>query len=212
MESIAVYEGDSRLVLHWARPLHSINIIGTMGSGKTTLLRKLYSRYKWGKHSSTITSIYFQYLHDKEAHDSFFSELSRLKTKYVYIAIDDISFQGYDSVTRGFMRRLTKIRHVNKRVKRWVVATAMHYSKAALPFLRFGHVKILTSLTDPEEIDNLRWSFTTKALWDYYRLYTSDPFGHWILANWLGNIFISKVSKPRQRCWDVVVNGPECIE
>jgi hypothetical protein len=182
-----------------------------MGSGKTTLLRKLYSRYKWGKHSSTVTSVYFQYIHDEDAHAKFFETLKSIKTKYVYVAIDDISFQGYDKLTRMFMHRLSKIRHINRNVKRWVVATAMHYSRAALPFLRFGHVKILTSLTDPEEIENLRWSFTTKALWDYYRLYTQDPFGHWILVNWLGNIFITKVGKPHSKCWDVVVNGPPCI-
>ena len=205
-------QGDiQKITLRWARPLHMINIIGTMGSGKTTLLRKLYARYKWGKYKGTVVSVYMQYEHDRELHKQFWDTLKELDYKYVFIAIDDISFTSYDKLTRTFMRQLTKVRHLNRNVRKWVIATAMHYSKATLPFLRFGHVKILTSLTDPEEIENLRWTFTTQALWDYYHLYTRDPFGHWVLVNWLGSIFITKINKPRSKCWDIVVNGPECV-
>lgn len=198
--------------LRWVKPLHLVNLIGTMGSGKTTLLRKLYSLYKVGRRSDSSVSVYFQYKHDKKLIEKFWDTIKELEGyRYVFIAIDDISFTGYDKLTRSFMRSLTKVRHINRTVDRWVIATAMHYSKATLPFLRFGHTKILTSLTDPEEIENLRWTFTTKALWDYYFLYTSDPFGHWVLVNWLGQIFISKVYRPRHRCWDIVVSGPKCV-
>ncbi|OWJ55617.1 hypothetical protein [Pyrodictium delaneyi] len=204
---------DRRISLRWVPPLHYVNIIGIMGSGKTTLARKIYARYKWGKKSSEVVSVYFQYEHDKELHEEFWRTIARIRgKKYVFVVVDDVSFEtGHDKTTRRFLRELSKIRHRNRYVKRWVLVTIIHYSKAAVPFLRKGHTKVLTSLTDPEEIEQLRWSFTTQALWDYYDVYRMDPTGHWVLFNWLGNIFISKIYKPARRCWDIVVNGPECV-
>jgi hypothetical protein len=204
---------DRSISLRWVRPLHFITIIGVMGSGKTTLARKIYSRYKWGKLSSLVVSVYFQYERDPQLIEEFWRVLGSLRTKYAFVVIDDLSFQtGIDKMTREFLAGLAKIRHRNIQVKRWVLVTVMHYSKAAVPFLRQAHTKVLTSLADPEEIDQLRWSFTTQALWDYYDVYRLDPMGHWVLFNWLGNIFISKVAKPSKRCWDIVINGPKCID
>ncbi len=192
----------------WVRPLHMINIVGTMGSGKTTLLRRLYSEFRRGRRG--VTSIYFQY--DKDKAEEFWETVRSVEAAHVFVAIDDISF----SLTRGdreFLHRLSKIRHMNPRVKRWAVATSMHYSRATLPFLRQAATKILTSLNDPEEIENLKWTFTTQALWDYYYTYTAYPTEHFILVNWLGQIFITRFTKPRRhaRCWDIVVNGPRCV-
>lgn len=214
MEAASPLEGvfDRSISLRWVRPLHFISIIGVMGSGKTTLARKIYARYKWGKRSSEVASIYFQYERDPELIGEFWEAVKSLEVKYAFIVIDDLSFQtGVDRLTRGFLAELAKIRHRNPRVKRWILVTVMHYSKAAVPFLRQAHTKALTSLADPEEIEQLKWSFTTQALWDYYDVYRLDPTGHWVLFNWLGNIFISKVAKPAKRCWDLVVNGPECV-
>ncbi len=214
MKAVSPLEGvfDRSISLRWVRPLHFISIIGVMGSGKTTLARKIYARYKWGKLSSEVVSVYFQYERDSELIGEFWEAVKSLKAKYAFIVVDDLSFQtGVDRLTREFLAGLAKIRHGNPRVKRWVLATIMHYSKAAVPFLRQAHTKVLTSLADPEEIEQLRWSFTTQALWDYYDVYRLDPTGHWVLFNWLGNIFISKVAKPAKRCWDIVVSGPECV-
>ena len=214
MESVSIVEGvfDRSISIRWARPLHSITIIGVMGSGKTTLARKIYARYKWGKNSNDIVSVYLQYERDSEILSKFWKTIWALDKKYAFVVIDDLSFQtGIDKLSREFLSGLARIRHMNNKVKRWVIVTIMHYSRAVVPFLRFSHTKILTSLTDPEEIEQLKWSFTTQALWDYYDVYRLDPTGHWTLFNWLGNIFISKVAKPARRCWDVVVNGPECM-
>ena len=196
---------DRRPRLYWVKPLHKINIIGVMGSGKTTLALRLYGEFKRGQRGRKV-SVYFQY--DKSLKDEFWDAIRSLDADMAYVVVDDISF----SLDRPFMQELTRIRHKNRRVRRWALVTNMHYSKAALPFLRQSNTKILTSLTDPEEIENLRWNFTVQALWDYYYLYINEPQRHWVLINWMGQIFVSWFKKPRQRCWDVVVNGPECIE
>ena len=194
--------------MKWLKPLHMINLVGIMGSGKTTLLRKLYSEFRRGRRN--VVAIYFQY--DRSKIEDFFREIKRVKATHVYVAIDDISF-SISRTDRDFLHRLSKIRHENRRVKRWAIATAMHYSRATLPFLRQAATKILLSLNDPEEIENLKWSFTTTALWDYYYTYTAYPTAHFILVNWLGQIFITRFTRPRRnaRCWDVVVSGPECV-
>lgn len=197
-----------KVKLIWVKPLHQISIVGTMGSGKTTLARYLYSRYRWGRTKRGVVSVYFQF--DRENLDKFWETLKQLDTYYAYVVIDDISF----SLSRGdreFLHRLAKIRHLNRKVKRWVIVTAMHYSRATLPFVRQSHTKILTSLADPEEIEQLRWSFKLESLWDYYDVYRLMPTSHWILINWLGNIFITKFKKPRKKCWDIVVSGPACV-
>ncbi|ALL00066.1 hypothetical protein Pyrde_0016 [Pyrodictium delaneyi] len=193
--------------LRWVRPLHQINIVGVMGAGKTTLLMKLWALFK--RNHRPATSIYFQF--ERDLLDEFWEAVKSIETPYAYVAIDDISF-ALSRGDREFLHSLTKIRHLNRRVKKWVVATAMHYGKATLPFLRQSHTKVLLSLVEPEEIESLRWSFTVQALWDYYYVYVSDPLGHWALFNWLGQIFITRIHKPRRvRCWDIVVNGPECV-
>ena len=213
MGTVSTSEGvfDRSISLRWVRPLHSISITGLMGSGKTTLARKIYARYKWGKRSIEVVSVYFQYEHNKELIAEFWGKISELKAKYAFVVVDDISFTGYDKLTRAFLRELSKIRHKNRQVARWVVLTAFHYSKATLPFLRISHTRVLTSLANTEEIEALRLAFPVHALWDYYDVYRMDPMGHWVLFNWLGNVFISKVFKPASRCWDIVVNGPRCV-
>ncbi len=205
-ETLLEDSAPPRLV--WVKPLHHISIIGTMGSGKTTLARYLYSRYRWGRTKRGVASVYFQF--DREKLGEFWEAVKALDTYYAYIVIDDISF----SLSRGdreFLHSLAKIRHMNPRVKRWVLVTVMHYSRATLPFVRQSHSKILTSLADPEEIEQLRWSFKLEALWDYYDVYRMNPSGHWALFNWLGSIFITRFPRPRRRCWDIVVNGPRCV-
>ena len=201
---------DARPVrLVWVKPLHQVSIVGTMGSGKTTLARYLYSRFRWGRtRYGKIVSVYFQF--ERDMIDEFWKTVAQLDAKYAYIVIDDISF----SLSRGdreFLHRLAKIRHSNKKVRYWVIVTIMHYSRATLPFVRQSHSKILTSLADPEEIEQLRWSFKMESLWDYYDVYRIMPQSHWALFNWLGNIFITRFPRPRKRCWDIIVNGPECV-
>ena len=194
-------------------PLFKVAIIGLEGSGKTTLARYLYSIYRWGRHNPNagriVKSIYFMY--DKEKREELFKAIAEEKeANYLYIVIDDISF----SIThheRNFLNRLAKIRHSNKHIKRWVFVYIMHYSKGTIPFLRQANAKILTSLVEPESIEQLKYSFTVNALWDYYRVYTSAPDKHVILVNWMGNLFISKFKRPKARCWDIVVNGEECV-
>ncbi len=187
-----------------------INIIGHIGSGKTTLGFYLWRRWKWNTLSIYSTSIYFQY--DRDKVEEFWEAIKKVKKERVFVMIDDVSF-SMSLKDRSFLHQLTKIRHMNRRVKRWVVATAMHYSRATLPFLRQANIKILTSLTDPEEIENLKWTFTTNALWDYYRVYIDCPNCHYILVNWFGYIGISKFNKPyKNKCWGIVVNGPPCID
>ena len=208
MDQVAMLKDSHPPRLTFVKPLHQISIIGTMGSGKTTLARYIYSRYRWGRTKRGVTSIYFQF--ERDGLDSFWSAVKSLNTFYAFIVIDDISF----SLTRGdreFLNRIAKIRHMNTRVKRWVIVTVMHYSRATLPFVRQSHSKILTSLADPEEIEQLRWSFKLESLWDYYDVYRTMPTSHWALFNWLGNIFITRFPRPRRRCWDVVVSGPECV-
>ncbi|MEB3861207.1 MAG: hypothetical protein GSR84_03180 [Desulfurococcales archaeon] len=208
MEQATILEDTAPPKLVWVKPLHQISIVGTMGSGKTTLARYLYSRYRWGRAKRGVVSVYFQF--EREKIDVFWETLESLDAYYAYIVIDDISF----SLSRGdreFLHRLAKIRHANPSVKRWVVVTIMHYSRATLPFIRQSHSKILTSLADPEEIEQLRWSFKLESLWDYYDVYRTMPTSHWALFNWLGNIFITRFPRPRRRCWDIVVSGPECV-
>lgn len=191
-------------------PFTMINIIGHIGSGKTTLGFYLWRRWKWNILKRYVGSIYFQY--DRDKIDDFWEAIHSINKERVFVFIDDISF-SISYKDREFLHELTKIRHRNKKVRRWVVVTAMHYSRATLPFLRQANIKILTSLTDPEEIESLKWSFTVSALWDYYRVYTSCPECHYILLNWVGYIGISHFNKPRRyKCWDIVVNGSPCIE
>lgn len=188
--------------------MHMINVVGIMGSGKTTLLRRLYSEFRRGRRD--VISIYFQY--DREKEEEFWKAIKEVKARHVFVAIDDISF-SLSRADRAFLHKLSKIRHLNPSVYRWAVATAMHYSRATLPFLRQAATKIITSLNDPEEIENLKWSFTTQALWDYYYTYTAYPTAHFILVNWLGQIFITRFTRPRRqaRCWDIVISGPRCV-
>ena len=198
-----------RVRLRWVRPLHQINLVGVMGAGKTTTLVKLWALFK--RNHRPATSVYFQF--DRDRLDEFWEAVKQVETPYAFIAVDDISF-ALKRADRDFLHSLTKIRHLNRRVKKWALATAMHYSKATLPFLRQSHTKLLLSLVEPEEIESLRWSFTVQALWDYYYVYVSNPIGHYALVNWLGNIFITKIHKPkrqRSRCWDIVVSGPSCV-
>ena len=189
--------------LRWAKPLHKISIIGVMGSGKTTLAMRFYLHFRRGRRE--VTSVYFQY--DKDKKEELWETLRNLEARHVCLVIDDLSF----TLDRPFMQALTRVRHLNPAVSRWCLIVNMHYSKAVLPFLRYSHTKVLTSLTDPEEIENLRWNFTTQALWDYYWLYSANPDAHYILMNWRGRIFISWFKKPARKCWDIVVSGPECI-
>jgi len=190
-------------------PFLLINIIGHIGTGKTTLAFYLWRRWKWVTLSKYVGNIYFQY--DRSKVSEFWEAIKNYKKERAWVVVDDISF-AIGQKDREFLHTLTKLRHFNPRVKRWVVVTIMHYSRATLPFLRQAGVKILTSLTDPEEIEALRWSFTTSALWDYYRVYTECPECHYILVNWMGKIGISHFNKPkRNTCWEIVVNGNPCV-
>ena len=205
-----VADGEFRRI--WLRPLHTVNIVGIMGTGKTTLARYLYSLYKMGRAKKyRAVSVYFQY--DRNKIDDFLEALEEVDSYAAYVVIDDLSFAAVylDRTTRELMHSVSKIRHRNRRVKKWVIVTIQHYSKASLPFLRMAGTKILTSLTSTEEIEALRESFPIQVLWDYYYLYTREPSRHWILVNWLGQIGISRFRRPRRRCWDVVVSGPECV-
>ena len=207
--SLAADTGFRRV---WLRPLHTINIVGIMGTGKTTLARYLYSLYKMGRtRRYQAVSLYFQY--DRDKVDDFFEAIEALESYAAFVVLDDLSFAAtyLDKATRELLHGVAKIRHRNRRVKRWVVVTIQHYSKASLPFLRLAATKILTSLTSTEEIEVLREAFPVQVLWDYYPLYTREPTRHWILVNWLGQLGIARFRKPRRRCWDIVVNGPECV-
>ena len=208
--STLVVDGEFRRV--WLRPLHTVNIVGLMGTGKTTLARYLYSVFKWGRNEKyRAVSVYFQY--DKNKIEDFFEALESIEAYAAYVVLDDLSFAAthLDRATRELLHGVAKVRHRNRRVRRWVIVTIVHYSKAALPFLRLAATKILTSLTSTEEIEALREAFPVQTLWDYYHLYTREPTRHWILVNWLGQIGISRFRRPRRRCWDIVVNGPRCV-
>jgi len=203
---------DTQFKRIWLKPLHTINIVGIMGTGKTTLARYIYSLYKMGrKRKYQAVSVYFQY--DKNKIEDFFEAIESIEAYAVYVVIDDLSFAAtyLDKATRELLHGVSKIRHRNKRVKRWVIVTIQHYSKASLPFLRLAATKILTSLTSTEEIEVLREAFPIQVLWDYYHLYVREPTRHWILINWLGQIGISRFRRPRRRCWDIVINGQKCV-
>jgi len=196
----------------WLRPYHQIGIIGIPGTGKTTLARWLYSIYRWGRSSNgLVKSVYFQYEKDKQ--EDFFQAVRELRATYAYVVIDDLSFamQAMSRATREFLHNIMKIRHLNTSVKHWVVVFIAHYSRAVLPVLRQSATRILTAIPEPEEIEHLAYAFTRQLLWDYYYLYTSQPGAHWIAVNWLGQLGIARFRKPKQRCWDIVVSGPECV-
>ena len=194
----------------WLRPLHMVNVVGVMGSGKTVTLMKLKNIWKRIRAVGPKVSIYFQYEEDKV--EEFWETIRSIEAEKVFVAIDDISFV-LSAKQRRFLHALSKIRHMNPRVKHWVIATSIHYSRATLPFLRIAHTKILTSITNPEEIDALAESFPRSSLWDFYYVYTREPLRYWRLVNWLGVTFLTKFVYPaHQRCWDIVVNGPKCIK
>jgi len=194
----------------WVRPLHMVNIVGIMGSGKTVTLMKLKNIWKQIRATGPKVSIYFQYREDKV--DEFWETVKSVEAEKVFVAIDDISFIIQSQKQRRFLHALSKIRHLNPRVKQWTIATSIHYSRATLPFLRLAHTKILTSITNPEEIDALSDAFPRESLWDFYYVYTRNPLKYWRLVNWLGVVFLTRLTYPKQLCWDIVVHGPECVQ
>jgi hypothetical protein len=193
----------------WIRPLHMVNVVGVMGSGKTVTLMSLKNMWKRIRATGPKVSIYFQYNEDKV--DEFWETIKSVEAEKVFVAIDDISF-AVSLRQRRFLHALSKIRHMNPKVKHWVIATSIHYSRATLPFIRMAHTKILTSITNPEEIEALAEAFPRQSLWDFYYVYTHNPLGYWRLVNWLGVTFLTRFIYPKhRRCWDIVVYGPKCI-
>lgn len=115
------------------------------------------------------------------------------------IIFDDISFITYrlDREMKKFMHYMSKIAHKHRWARRIVITNIFHYSKATLPFIRISHVRILTSLSCPAEVEGLKQFFTESSLWNFYRLKTENlrKTKYYALYNIMGAEFITKPPK-----------------
>lgn len=122
----------------------------------------------------------------------------------LFLIFDDISFltQRLDSEMKTFLNYVSRIAHHQKWAKRIVITNIFHYSKATVPFLRISHVKIVTSIASPVEVNGLKDFFTESSLWNFFRIKTHGikKSKYYTLYNVFGYEFITKPprsTKPR---------------
>jgi len=190
----------------------AFSIIGVQGSGKTNWIYYLARKFKKKFKDQGITA-YIPYSHRNFVaflyHYTYdFNEYFGIPEdpKYIFIAVDDMSFLIRNNATANdILYLISVIRHLNKQFKRVYVAFVTHYSKATRPFLRLTNVKILTSITSFEELEGLKGMFPPSSLYDFFNLYTEDPTKFYTLINHYGNVFITKIRKQKKPKFDIEV-------
>lgn len=144
-----------------------INIIGRMGSGKSTLARGIY-RYCFEPKGFAYREATAEDIDTMETWDT---------GRPSYVLFDDFSFQitGRDEESRRRLNKLFRVRHI-LRSDDIVLVFVVHYMRSIAPFLRYGQVKILTSIT-PAEIKAYasEYLFTMSSLWDYLYYFNRYP-------------------------------------
>ena len=187
-----------------------ITLIGLEQTGKTTLsffFAYVFREIAYQRGSYPVI-VYYNWRSPKEALEltKRFNRWFNFQRKYneecsdppydsIFYIYDDITFLGstLSNDMRLFMNYMAKIWHKVKS-KKIVITYITHYSKGILPFLRISHIRVVTSISSPSEVEGLKAYFRESSLWNFMQMKEQSirKTKYLMLFNLWGQEFYSK--------------------